>query len=562
MISIGIDLGTTASAIAVASNNCADIIKIDGEHDTIPSVVNYNDDGVMVGRKALLAADVNSTVLGIKRSMGTDYTFCGKNPVEISSEILSFIKDSAEKKLGEKIESAVITVPAHFSDLQRTATKQAASLAGIKVLRLVNEPTAAAIAFGLNKTGIFAVYDLGGGTFDFSILRVIDGVFQVLATGGDNFLGGNDVDAFICNENLQRNNICDLSTAEKNIALLIAKNMKENLLDQDEITAHFSTNIYSCDFILNRDLLNRALSSIIQKTSYVVDRVIQDAKVDRIDGVVLVGGMTKLPQIKAAVRNMFDGSVKIFDDIDPEKAVALGAALQAEAITNQNSNIMLIDVVSLSLGIETYGGSVDKLIYRNTPIPISVKREYTTYQDNQNGMNFRVIQGESSIAKNCDDLAFFELKGIPSLPAGMARVEVTFSVDINGILTVSAKEKTTNIEQHIVVEPSSGLSDEKMLLLLEKALKNKVQDNLQAQHISIKIDAERSIRFWRSILDQISSQQAVSIAQHITELEILLNSEKYDDVVKSMKKIEQLISPLLDDIISNKLKGKKIVTGE
>lgn len=557
MLTIGIDLGTTASVVAVAKDGHAKVIKLDNANATVPSVVNYSEKVPIVGRAAFLK-DSSATVLMIKRHMGTDTKFFGRTPVEVSADILSFLKKMTERKLGEKVDAAVITAPAHFSELQRMATKQAASLAGIKVIRLINEPTAAAIAFGINQNGIFAVYDLGGGTFDFSILRVVDGVFQVLATGGDNYLGGNDIDEIIAEHNLQRCRIEKITETEKNSALLVAKFLKEHIRDRKSVEANFSYRGENYLFSLDQNLLQKATDVILQKTSKIVKQVLADANVARLDGVVLVGGMTKLSLVRDFVQKYF-GNTRVYDNINPDEAVALGAALEAESATNKNSNILLIDVVPLTLGIETFGGGVDKIIHRNTPIPISENRQYTTYQNNQTGMKFHVLQGESSLASECRSLANFELRGIPPMPAGVAHINVKFSVDVNGLLAVSAVEQSTKIEQTVVVEPSAGLSDSEMISILEKAFNNQKIDNEKARNIELIVDTNRAIIFWKSIIDKLPESERKNVKNLVEQLENLVKQEQYKEIVQLSEKIEKIVGQFIDDIINNHLCGRRVI---
>ena len=414
MFTVGIDLGTTASAISCVIDGKPQVIKIDG-NSTVPSVVNYSESPPIVGREAVYNHGSDQTIFSVKRFMGSDKLFCGRNASEVSADILLHLKTNAERILNKTIDSAVITVPAHFSDAQRTATKLAASIAGIKVLRLINEPTAASIAFGLDKqkNGLFAIYDFGGGTFDFSILRLEDGIFQVLSTGGSNNLGGDDVDNEILRSNVERLNLKELSPDQNSAYKLVAKSLKENIGKSENFSKDISIGCKNYQFSLTQDELKQFSQKLIDKSLEIASQAIEDANISvkDLDGVVLVGGMTRLSLIRDAVAKFFN--TKIYDDLNPEEVVSLGAALQAQAIADKNNNLLLIDVVPLTLGIETFGGGVDKIIHRNTPIPISERREYTTYQDNQGGIKFRVVQGERPIATECQTLADFELTGIP-----------------------------------------------------------------------------------------------------------------------------------------------------
>lgn len=558
MFTVGIDLGTTASVISYLKDGMPEAIQIDGGV-TVPSVVNYSEDRPIVGSEAIYRADGANTIFSVKRCMGSNEKIFGYSPAEISADILSYIKMSAEMKLGKKIDAAVITVPAHFSDAQRTATKQAASIAGIKILRLINEPTAAAIAFGLDKrkNGIFAIYDLGGGTFDFSVLRLSDGIFQVLATGGDNNLGGDDADEKILEDNFRRNGIADSTLNEKMLGKRVAKFLKENLGDQELVRKDFAVRDKIYKFELTRENAKKYLKEIFARTFLISSQVLEDAEIssEDLDGIVLVGGMTKLDFIKNFVAENF--RTKIFDDISPEKAVSFGAAIQANSIVEKDG-MLLIDVVPLTLGIETFGGGVDKVIHRNTPIPIIERREYTTYQDNQTGMKFRVLQGERPLADECRTLADFELKGIPALPAGLARVIVEFSIDVNGLLDVKAYEKSTGVSQEVIVESSAGLSDEDMMEILEKAFKEKESDQIKANNIAIKIETERSIRFWKSIIKEIPEDFRKIASEKILKLESVLFEEKFQEVIPIKNELENIFGRFLDEIINNHLSGKKL----
>lgn len=563
MFTIGIDLGTTASVVSyIDENGNPKIFEVDGGKVSTPSVVGYyKDGGSVVGRNAICNDDVEFTLFSMKRFMGNNSKVFGKTAVEFSADILAHLKRTVEKRLKKQVDSAIITVPAHFSDLQRTATKQAASIANIKVLRLINEPTAAAIAFGVDKQkdGIFAVYDFGGGTFDFSILRLKDGVFQVIATGGDNYLGGDDLDDAILAYNFDKCKIDNDLISKKDMAAarLVAKILKEQLCDSDEIHKTFIHNGISCVFELTKEVLKTLSQKIIAKTLSVANQVMIDAGVSSFDGIVLAGGMTKLNLVKSAVKDFFNAK-KIYDDVNPESVVAVGAAIQADAVANKNKRILLIDVVPLSLGIETIGGEVDKIIHRNTPIPIVEEREYTTYKDNQTGIKFHVVQGERSLAKDCRSLATFELTGIPPMPAGMPRVIVEFQVDVNGLLTLKAYEKNLGISQNITVEPSSGLSNDDIASMLKNAYENTESDKALSRNITVKVECERMIKFWNAILHDLPHDAQIAAEQNIAQLRIALRDDKIDDAIHLKNSIENIYGQYLDDIISRRLSGQKI----
>ncbi len=562
MIAIGIDLGTTNSVIASVENGQPYVLSVDSGHKTLPSVVSYVHNPPLVGRAAVMQQDNSSTVFSVKRLMGSSEKILGRTPEEISAELLMCLRKAAEDNFGQPITSAVITVPAHFSDAQRIATQHAASLAGIKVLRLVNEPTAAAIAFGLDQEqdGIFAVYDLGGGTFDFSILRLQSGVFQVLATGGDNYLGGDDIDNLIVDYNVEKLSLHDLTTDERKYAKLVAKHMKEHLASSADgcIDSHYNFRGTVYTFSLSQSVLSTLIDKLLKRTFSIADDTLRDASLNssELNGVVLVGGMTKLESVRMAVREHF--SQQIFCDINPDEAVALGAALQAESIQTKNKRLLLIDVVPLTLGVETFGGGVDKIIHRNTPIPTVEKREYTTYCDNQQGMQFHVLQGESSLAEGCRSLAKFELRDIPPLPAGIARVEVLFSVDVNGLLTVSAREKQTGVSQTVLISPSTGLTQEQMIELLEKAYANRKADDEKAHKIFIKVETERILLFWESIIEEVPADERNAMRQRIDGIKTAIAQEDIDTILSLRRDMEKHIGCYLDDIINSRLSGQRL----
>ncbi|MDR0631826.1 MAG: Hsp70 family protein [Holosporaceae bacterium] len=556
VFTVGIDLGTTVSVVSYIDGDGAPVAVPIGGGITTPSVVNYSGKAAIVGREAVYKMDADSTVFSAKRSMGTESKFCGRNSIEISADILSYLKKNAEENIGKKIDAAVITVPAHFSDSQRSATRHAASMAGIRVLRLINEPTAAAIAFGLDKKkdGVFAVYDFGGGTFDFSVLRLMNGVFQVLATGGDNYLGGDDIDDAILDYNARLHGLNFAMENERIPGKLVAKFLKEQLKDLREVSKDYVYKNKNYEFKLTEDILRSVSCDFVQKSLKIADQVLQDARLDaaKLNGVVMVGGMTKLKLIKEEVQKHFQ--VKIFDDINPEEAVAFGAAIYADSIVRKN--MLLIDVVPLTLGVETLGGGVDKIIHRSTPIPTVEKREYTTYQNNQTGIKFHIVQGERPIADECRSLANFELIEIPPMQAGMARVVVEFSVDINGLLSVKAHERETGIQQTVVVDPSSGLSSDEIASMLRKAEANRKEDSIHTRNITVKIESERMIKFWRTIIAEIPLDSQKIANDELECLENALKAELYQDVIVHKQKLESIFGPFLDEIINSRLGGK------
>ncbi|MDR3151274.1 MAG: Hsp70 family protein [Holosporaceae bacterium] len=554
---VGIDLGTTASVVAFMQHGVPRAIATDVGKVTTPSVVSYENTEVIVGREAIYRMDPAHSVFSIKRLMGSRVKFFNKTPEEISADILSYIKTAAELQLRDSIEAAVITVPAHFSDAQRIATKRAASIANIKVLRLINEPTAAAIAFGLDKKkiGVYAIYDFGGGTFDFSILRLIDGVFQVIASGGDNCLGGDDVDNSILEYNLKNHDldVSRLNDGERMLGRLVAKSLKEKLGTQTETHKNYIYQGKSYEFHLSQEIMEDIAKIYVNRTLKIADQVFSDAALapGEIDGIVAVGGMTKMPLVKLSVKNHYN--MEVLDNISAEEAVAFGAAIHADSLTTRRRSMLLIDVAPLTLGMETFGGNVDKIIHRNSAIPIAQRREYTTYQDNQTGMKFHVVQGERPLARDCRSLANFELTGIPPMPAGMARVIVEFSIDVNGILSVNAHEKSTGIVQSVLVEPASGLSENDMRKILENATKNSEPDTIEAKNVLLKVESDRLLKFLESILLEIDEHQRNAIIDAMKSLRCAIGAGKYDEAAEYKKRLEAAAGQSLDEIISRRL---------
>ncbi|MBX5481936.1 MAG: Fe-S protein assembly chaperone HscA [Myxococcaceae bacterium] len=519
---VGIDLGTTNSLVAAVIQGRPRALPADeGDALLLPSVVHYaKDGGVVTGRRARALAPEypTDTIISVKRFMGRSpddpetrklgpYRFAsapgskvvrfevaGGNPVtpiEVSGEILRALKRRAESYFASAVEQAVITVPAYFDDAQRQATRDAGRLAGLEVLRLLNEPTAAALAYGLDKgsQGTFAVYDLGGGTFDISILKLVDGVFEVKSTAGDTALGGDDFDRAIALRALEAWGIGDPSPALVQELMQAARTAKEALTHEERTELAVGNQ----RFAFSRAQFEEWIAPIIQRTGLSCRRAMRDARVtpEDLDGVVLVGGATRVPAVRRFVAELF--KKEPLGDIDPDQVVALGAAVQADILTNseREGEVLLLDVIPLSLGLETMGGVVEKLIPRNTTIPAGAAQVFTTYKDGQTGMDIHVVQGERELVQDNRSLARFTLRGIPPLPAGVARVEVRFQVDANGILSVSAKEQSTGVEQSITVTPSHGLTDEQIEQMLLDSIEH-AEDDIQLRQLrEQQVEAER-----------------------------------------------------------------------
>lgn len=564
---IGIDLGTTNSVVAMSTDNVVDVFTDEEGGALVPSVVAYAPDGsAIVGElaKRLLLSRPDSVVSSIKRLMGRgpedlkslggqlpfDLAPAGDDesqlvrlnvggqtltPIEISADILKDLKDRAETHLSGKVKKAVITVPAYFDDAQRTATKDAARLAGLDVLRLVNEPTAAALAYGLDKgaEGHYIVFDLGGGTFDVSLLRMQKGVFQVLATGGESALGGDDFDHAVAEHFLtqRKSELGDvsLSSAEAKVALMTARLAKECLTKSKSGEWALTIGDTTTNHSLDVETFNGLISADVNRTIKICHEVLTEAGFDPEDvaGVVLVGGSTRVPLVRQAVGDYFGKDP--LADIDPDQVVAVGAALQAEALT-VGSDTLLLDITPLSLGLETMGGLVEKVIVRNTPIPVAKAQEFTTFKDGQSAMAIHVVQGEREMVDQNRSLARFNLTGIPPMAAGAAHVRVTFQVDADGLLTVSAAEDTSGIEQHVEVKPSYGLSEEEMTQMLYDSMAN-AKDDMELRLLAeARVEAERAMNAVTSALQADCRLLSVEERERIGEkMDVLHHILKGDD---------------------------------
>lgn len=601
-LAVGIDLGTTNSLVATVRSGLSSVLPDEHGHTLLPSVVHYAADNMIeVGFDAQKKQnlDPHNTIVSAKRFMGRGlkdidaselpYKFIEatgapqttmlqietragvKSPVEISAEILKVLKARAETALGGELVGAVITVPAYFDDAQRQATKDAARLAGLNVLRLLNEPTAAAVAYGLDNAseGTYVIYDLGGGTFDISILKLTKGVFEVLATNGDSALGGDDFDQRIFCWILETAKLSPRNAKDTRLLLTKAREAKEWLTEHAE--ANISCMLSDGEFVdltLSTNEFIALTCNLVQKTLSPIRKAMRDASltIEDINGIVMVGGATRMPQIRKTVAEYFKQAP--LTNLDPDKVVALGAAIQANILAGNKSDadLLLLDVIPLSLGLETFGGLAEKVIHRNSTLPVARAQEFTTYKDGQTAMSIHVVQGERELVSDCRSLARFELRGIPPMVAGAARIRVTFTVDADGLLSVSARETTSNIEANITVKPSYGLSEDEITNMLKASFNSAEADKKARMLTEARVDAGAIIEAVTAALTAdaalISLKEKQAIEAEMQRLQAIASADNADAINQAVEALnhatEAFAAARMDASVKRALSGKEL----